>query len=152
MSDSNSTQIREASIEDLGELAELFRQYCRFYATSPTEESCTAFIKERLVKSDSLLFVAKSEGKLAGFVQIYPSFSSVAMQKVWILNDLFVSREYRCRGIAGKLLKTVEKNGRTKNIFSIKLATEVTNHLAAKLYQSHGFKRIDNFHYYSKKL
>jgi hypothetical protein len=40
-------------------------------------------------KNDSTIFLAEERGYPLGFTQLYPSFSSVSMKRVWILNDLF---------------------------------------------------------------
>jgi len=44
-----------------------------------------------------------SADQLMGFAQLYPSFSSVSMKRLWILNDLFVSSEARGKYISYNL-------------------------------------------------
>jgi hypothetical protein len=43
-----------------------------------------------------------------GFMQLYPSFSSVSMQPIWIVNDLFVVEEARRRGVEAIVLAAEE--------------------------------------------
>jgi GNAT superfamily N-acetyltransferase len=65
------------------------------------------FLEERLKREESILFIAIENGDQKGFTQLYPSFSSVSMTKIWILNDLFVSAERRRTGIAQALINHV---------------------------------------------
>jgi len=62
------------------------------------------YLAEMLSGVESIIFIAIENGKQAGFTQLYPSFSSVAMVKIWVLNDLFVSTGFRQRGIAQLLI------------------------------------------------
>ena len=39
-----------------------------------------------------------------GFTQFYPSFSSVSLARIFVLNDLFVHECARRKGVASKLL------------------------------------------------
>ena len=40
-----------------------------------------------------------------GFMQLYPSFSSVSLKRLWVLNDLFVRPSVRRGGVARRLLE-----------------------------------------------
>jgi GNAT superfamily N-acetyltransferase len=59
-------------------------------------------------KNDSTIFLAEENGNMIGFTQLYPSFSSVSMKRIWILNDLFVAEVYRKQGVAKQLMDTAE--------------------------------------------
>ena len=50
-----------------------------------------------------------------GFTQLYPSFSSLSLKSVWILNDLYVYEEYRKQGV-GKMLLDAAKEFALKQI------------------------------------
>ena len=64
---------------------------------------------------------------LVGFTQLYPSFSSVSMKKIWILNDLFVEETSRRKGSANLLMNTVENYARETGAVRMVLATAVRN-------------------------
>ena len=53
------------------------------------------FIEQRVVNHESIIFLATNDGLALGFTQLYPSFSSVSMRRLWILNDLFVAPSAR---------------------------------------------------------
>ena len=44
-------------------------------------------------------FVAVADGTGVGFVQLYPTFTSIGAKRAWVLNDLFVVPEARRRGV-----------------------------------------------------
>ena len=49
------------------------------------------------------------ESKIVGFIQLYPIFSSTRMQKLWLLNDLFVNENYREKGVSVLLINESKK-------------------------------------------
>ncbi|WP_394331184.1 GNAT family N-acetyltransferase [Chryseobacterium luteum] len=65
---------RKAAIEDLDQLADLFDQYRVFYHKESDIPAAGNFLRERLENKDSEIFVAEEDGKLIGFVQLYPLF------------------------------------------------------------------------------
>ncbi|WP_317038873.1 GNAT family N-acetyltransferase [Chryseobacterium aquaticum] len=71
---------RKVTIQDLSQLAELFDQYRVFYQKESDILSAENFLKERIEKEDSEIYVAESEGILVGFVQLYSLFSSTRMK------------------------------------------------------------------------
>ena len=90
--------IRRATKYDSKDLAKLFDNYRIFYGQKSDLRSAEKFLLERLENQESEIFVADtSKNKLVGFVQLYPIFSSTKMQRLWLLNDLFVDDNYRRR-------------------------------------------------------
>ena len=104
------TEIRQATAADLKELAVLFDQYRCFYGQTSNPVAAGNFLKERMQGEESVIFVAITGSVFTGFVQLYPIFSSVRMQRMWLLNDLFVSTDYRGQGISRLLI------GRSKEL------------------------------------
>jgi len=145
-------EIKRANLSHLTKLHELFEQYREFYLMQRQPEKSLEFLRKRLEKQDSVILLAFNQQDLAGFVQIYPAFTSVAMQPLWILNDLFVTQVQRQQGVARQLMTQVESLARKQGIFSIKLATQVNNAYAKKLYESLDYRLIDQFDHYSKKI
>jgi len=86
---------RFATSKDIEHLSELFDGYRIFYRKTTDLKDAKTFLKERITKQDSKLFVAETPThKIVGFVQLYPLFSSTRMKKFWLLNDLFVHPEF----------------------------------------------------------
>src|SRR5690348_12286348 len=61
----------------------LFDLYRQFYGQPSDMEGARRFIGERLEKGDSAIFLAYSGDHPVGFFQLYPSFTSAWMQRVW---------------------------------------------------------------------
>lgn len=143
-------QTRQAGIIDVTQLSDLFDQYRQFYRQPRNLKAATSFIKQRLQKQDTIFFITLSnQGEGIGFLQLYPSFSSVAMRHTYILNDLFVSELHRKKGVATELIEAVKEYALQSNAMAIKLATAIDNDKAQALYNKVGFKKITEFDYYT---
>jgi GNAT superfamily N-acetyltransferase len=59
-----------------------------------------------------VILTATDKGSMVGFAQLYPSFSSVLMKRIWILNDLFVEKDFRREGVAKLLMDAAERYAR----------------------------------------
>jgi hypothetical protein len=72
-----------AGLEHLDVLTGLFDAYRQFYGQEPDLPGARRFLEARLEGGDSLVFLAVPENALetgVGFVQLYPSFSSVSRE------------------------------------------------------------------------
>ena len=84
--------IERATIDDVTEIAKLFDAYRVFYMQQDDLMLASEFLTERINNSESVIFYAKDvAGNYVGFTQLYPSFCSIAVQRTWILYDLFVA-------------------------------------------------------------
>ncbi|MCL6572651.1 MAG: GNAT family N-acetyltransferase [Bacillus sp. (in: Bacteria)] len=140
--------IQKATINDLDSLTELFNLYRVFYDQKSDLIGARAFLKERLRYDDSVVFIAHDRNKLLGFVQLYPSFSSVNMRKIWVLNDLFVKEQTRGKGVGEKLLKQGIEFAKKTGAKGIFLETGQENVIAQRLYEKIGFEREEHYFYY----
>src|SRR5687767_8033982 len=95
---SRSMKIVPATADHLPVLAPLFDAYRQFYYQPPDLPAALGFLQQRLSNRDSAIFLALDGEAGAGFVQLYPSFSSVSLRRLWILNDLFVAPAFRQQG------------------------------------------------------
>lgn len=151
----DAVEIRLADAGDLHQVAPLFLGYRAFYGISSTVEACEEFLHARHSQRESVIFVAEAKpraARLCGFAQLYPSWSSLAGARVWILNDLFVSPECRGMGVGRALLRRVAAHGRSSGAASIVLSTQRTNATAKKLYDSEGYRIDRTFDYYELPL
>ncbi len=83
-----------------------------------------------------------------GFVQLYPSFSSVAALPIWILHDLFVVPEQRRQGVARALMEVARVLAAETGADGLALSTATDNFGAQSLYESLGYRRDEKFIYY----
>ncbi|MEV3817165.1 GNAT family N-acetyltransferase [Aeromonas salmonicida] len=145
--------ILQATPAHLEETSYLFDAYRQFYGQAPDRSAATGFIAERLTNADSVIFLARNEvGESMGFAQLYPAFSSVAMRRMWYLNDLFVAESARQQGVARALLKRVASFAKETDALTVKLATAVSNHPAKSLYESEGYQKVIVFDHYTQRV
>lgn len=145
-------KVFQACTENLEEVLKLFCQYRVFYKLPADLETARKFIQERFHKSDSVIFVGEEHGHIVGFMQLYPSFSSLSMKRIWILNDLFVEQDYRKKGVAKLLLITAIDFAKETGAIQIILATQTSNIAAQSLYDSLGYCKDEEFYHYSLRL
>lgn len=141
-------KIVRASSHQIDELTPLFNAYRVFYKQASSLEAAKAFLSLRFKNEESVIFIAlDDDGNGLGFTQLYPSFSSVSMQRTFILNDLYVSENARNRGIGEALLEAAKTFAITEGSKGLTLETEVDNP-AQHLYERLGWKKdIHKFHY-----
>ncbi len=151
---SRSISISQAAYEDLDAIAVLFDQYRMFYGKISDLEGASAFLYGLMENRESVIFIAKDEdnGQATGFAQLYPVFSSLSMQRSWILNDLYVPEAYRNQGIGKQLLNAVTEYAVHTKAKGIALETGIRNVGAQKLYEQLGYTREDEFYHYYLSL
>lgn len=130
------------------EAVPLFSAYRHFYGQQTNDEASEQFLTDRYTKRESILFLAYMDKQAVGFVQLYPTFSSVAMKKAYILNDLYVAEHARKLGVAQRLIERCYDYCEDNDARYIALETATSNVQAQKLYDKLGMK-IDKevFHY-----
>ncbi len=137
--------IRPAVLSDLEQLAVLLDLYRQFYEKKADLDNARAFLRERMENKESVIFVAEKDGKLSGFTQLYPLFSSTMLKKQWVLNDLYVRMEERKTGAGEKLMRAAMEFGIRDNSRGLTLQTAVTNANAQRLYEKLGWKKNETF-------
>lgn len=140
--------IYQATINDLDSLVELFDLYRQFYKQPSNLKGAREFLEELFIKNESVIFMAFDEGKAVGFTQLFPSFSSVSMQRSWVLNDLYVKEAARRKGIAEKLIRRAIAFAEEAGSKGILLETAADNVNAQKLYEKIGFIKESTYFYY----
>lgn len=147
-----SYQIERASLENVEQIVPLFNEYRVFYDQLSDIEGARSFLKERLSLDESVILLAVkvgAEGKqAAGFTQLYPSFSSVTMQRLWILNDLFVTSSSRGNGIGSLLLNAAREWAMKTGTKGITLSTMKNNFGAQRLYEASGYVKEEQMFNY----
>ena len=148
-----AVSIQQATLRDLDDLVPLFDAYRQFYGRSSDLQLAREFLSARLSRAESIVLVARSTiGEALGFVQMFPSFSSVRAAPIYILNDLFVAPSSRRTGVGAQLLRVAAEVARSYGAVRMKLSTAVTNAAAQRLYEALGWKRDEEFHEYGLSL
>ena len=142
-----------ASERDVALIAPMFDLYRQFYGKPADPKLAQTFIRDRLKARESVIFIAIPEGDSGeglGFVQLYPSFSSVSAFRLWVLNDLFVSPDARASGAGRALLERAERWAAETGAKGLTLSTQITNLTAQRLYEACGWTKDDEFVHYHR--
>lgn len=143
-------KIRKATLNDIEQLSILFDLYRIFYEKASDIENAKIFLTDRLSNNESEVFVAENDDKiLVGFVQLYPLFSSTRMKRFWLLNDLFVKKEERNKGISIALIEAAKNLCIEKNSCGMMLETAKSNIVGNNLYPKTGFDLDKEHNYYT---
>ncbi|ODG92417.1 MULTISPECIES: GNAT family N-acetyltransferase [Bacillaceae] len=145
-------EVVRAKSEHITDVANLFDQYRMFYKQESNLNGAIDFITERIKTQDSVIFLVKEEDQSMGFTQLYPSFSSVSMKKLWILNDLYVTETARKKGVAQLLLDAAKKFAIVSKAKALDLQTAIDNKSAQALYEKNGYQVDKEFLSYSLNL
>jgi GNAT superfamily N-acetyltransferase len=141
-------RVRQATIHDLEQLVPLFDKYRQFYGLTSDVAAAREFLSARFTHKESTVFIAHENERLVGFTQLFPSFSSLSLGRIFILNDLFVHEQARRKGVASTLMSAAVKFASTLGAVRLSLSTAITNDAAQALYHSAGWKRDDQFFVY----
>jgi GNAT superfamily N-acetyltransferase len=144
-------QIREATADDLPRLAPLFDAYRVFYGQTPNPYVAHFFLNERIRRQESKIFIVldTESHQTVGFTQLFPSFSSIRVARIWILEDLYVREDARRKGMATALMAHAEAFAKASGAVGISLTTAHTNAPAQTLYQRRGYLRDTEFATYN---
>ena len=137
--------VRQATVSDIDLLVPPFDGYRQFYRQASEPDRIRKFLLERFEHSQSVIFIAAKEGTPIGFTQLYPSFSSGALARIYVLNDLYVDPGARRSGAGAALLEAAADYARRVGAIRLVLSTEVTNATAQALYEKMGWNRNIEF-------
>ena len=139
---------RRATLSDLPSLVPLFDAYRQFYRQPPDLLRAEAFLRERLTRGDSVIFLADEPGAGLGFTQLYPIFSSVRTAPAWVLNDLYVAPAARGTGVAEALMQRARRHAEETGACYLELMTARDNSVAQRLYERLGWQRDEDYYHY----
>lgn len=123
------------------EFISLMDEYRVFYGKRSNPDE-TASYARRLLMNDNAIFLAAvaNRDKVVGFCTLFASYSTVRADRIFILNDLYVCKEYRRCGCGSKLLDSAVSLAASEGIRFLKLETAKDNHVAQRVYRQHGWK------------
>ncbi|MGP6425772.1 GNAT family N-acetyltransferase [Pseudomonas pharyngis] len=146
-------QALRATTIHLDAVVKLFDAYRGFYGQPSNLEQSRTFIAERMVGNESAIFLVEDEGGEAlGFVQLYPTFSSIDAHRTWLLSDLFTTPAARGCGVGRLLMNTARDFAVETGAKGLVLETATDNFSAQGLYESLGWVRDMGYYTYTLDL
>ncbi|MFC0215543.1 GNAT family N-acetyltransferase [Paenibacillus chartarius] len=140
----NDYRVRAAEPGDRAPLKELMLAYIvDFYGSPrPADEKLDALMDELLQGRIGRQWVAEdTAGRLVGFVTLYYTYSTLRAQKAAIMNDLYVSADYRRAGVAADLFAAIRSFARADGCAYLGWETGADNVRAQRFYEKMGGER-----------
>ena len=137
--------VRQAVLDDLDTVSNLLDEFRQFQGKESNLAACRDFLKERMNHGDSVVFLASLGTRPVGFAPLYPSYSTTALARVFILNDLYVTSAGRRAGTASALLSAVETYAWSFGACRVSLNVAQVNSTAQKLYLARGWSQDQEF-------
>ena len=144
MADINISRATTSDIDELVTLVELYRGFYK----QPANDKTHQYVSDRISRDEAVVFIARLDGVAVGFTMIYPTFSTVALAPIWLLNDLYVDESARGNGIASKIMEIAEQAARDAGAARIWLRTANDNTPAQALYEGRGWAQDTVFRRY----
>ena len=145
--------IKQLQIENLAQLVPLFDEYMVFYEKESNPLKHEAYLRERIENNEATVFIAyDNNDQPVGFVLNYHSFSSTALGRIIVLNDLYVSATERKKGIGQRMIDRTLELAKELGAVRVDLGTAKTNIQAQGLYEKIGFAQDTEFYSYSYSL
>lgn len=140
--------IRLIEKSDAKLLVPVFDAYRQFYEQASDEAGALGYLTERLEAEDCFGVIAVGDDgqnleKAGGFGLVFPTFSSVRMKPVWVLNDFFIVPEERSSGLAARLMVRLFALAEEHGIGQVSLITHETNTRAQAHYRKMGWKQSE---------
>ena len=150
-------KIRKATVKDLDIVAELFlKQLRELKKFEPSLKVGTKKEAKKAVRGWGkhtkyfVILVAEADREIVGFVNGMTYRHSIRNKREGFVNNIYVLPEYRRKGIATKLLTSIIKKFKMRNLTMCTLDAYVKNKKAISLWKKMGFK--EDFIEFKKKI
>jgi GNAT superfamily N-acetyltransferase len=140
--------VRAAGPDAAGALAPLFEAYRSHFTGVADDARGDAFLRERLERGDSVIFAGFAAGRIAGFAQLYPLFSSWYAKRLWFLSDLFVAPGARGLGLAKRLVARCTDHARATGAKGLMVEIPLSEPRLIRFYESAGYRKDAVFEMY----
>ena len=141
------SDISRITISEIAELHPLVEQYRAFYK-QPKNDKTLSYLEERIKNEEAIAFIARVGGEAVGFTLLYPTFSTVLLSNIWLLNDLYVEESARGNGIASELMDVAESAAKQAGATRVFLRTANDNLPAQALYEGRKWVKDEVFRRY----
>ena len=134
--------VRHAAADEVVEILPLFRAYCDFYESNPTDAGLEEMVRAVIALPDEQAFilVAEDGDEIVGFAACAWKWSSLRGARIVYLDDLFVRPESRGEGHADALIAACAELAREGGAPVMGWLTAPTNERAQAVYDRIGAK------------
>lgn len=133
------TEIREATENDIETILDFMKSYYEFDSLDYDREKLRATIYDFFSIGAGSLFIIQSNDKPIGYFCLVFGYSLELHGKDCILDEIYISEEYRHKGVGSEVMKFIEDYLKKKDIKAIHLIVFQNNIAAQKYYLKNGF-------------
>jgi ribosomal protein S18 acetylase RimI-like enzyme len=141
-------RIISATLDHLDQLTPMFTHYREMYGAMPQPDASKEYLAQRINKQEAIILLAFEDEALLGFCLVYPSFSSISLRPMWIINDLYVAEKARRNHVALQLLQATAEQARAHGAVRLRVSISASNEIAQRLYESANFLEDQHFSNY----
>lgn len=145
-------QLRSASLAELSVLLPLMRRYYEDDHLSFASANADAMARLLDDPRSGRVWFIECEARTAGYVALCFGFSLELGGREAYIDELFVERDLRGRGIARRAMERVLDEARALDVRAVHLEVDATNERALRLYASLGFSARDRYYLMTKTL
>lgn len=149
-----SIKIRKAKIEDSKKMLKLIKELADFEKLkSPDKLAAKRLIKDAFSKKPPFQLLAiEYDNKIAGYVIYFFKYSSFLARKTLYLEDIFVSENYRGKGIGKFVFKKLHKIAKKNECGRIEWVVLDWNQNAIDFYDKLGAQHLHDWKTYRISL
>ena len=114
----------------------------------PDEETKRRILQDIFSRRRLGLFVALTAAEVVGYALYFYSYSSFLGRPTLYLEDIFVSDEYRGKGIGASLFRRCAKEALSEGCGRMEWSVLTWNHNAIGFYENVGARRLDEWYVY----
>jgi GNAT superfamily N-acetyltransferase len=138
-------RISRATPADVAAIAPLFDAYRAFFTGGNHLDESSSFLGERIVRDESVVFVAREGERAVGFIQLYPLWSSWYCRRIWFLSDLYVKEYARKHGVGRRLVERIIEHAGETGAVSVMVELPRREPHLEEFYRRLGFGRDEVF-------
>ncbi|MCF8359977.1 MAG: GNAT family N-acetyltransferase [Prolixibacteraceae bacterium] len=117
-----------------------------------SRELASTIVEKLKVQSNYLFFLAKINGKYAGFANCFIGFSTFQAKQLLNIHDFAVSPVFRRKGIGDALMKAIIDYSKQNDMCKITLEVRQDNPGARSLYKRNGFSECAHPMFFWERL
>ena len=141
----NKIAIEKLSGKNFDEFVRLIRNFANFEKLRPPDQKARARLrKDGLGQNPKYeAYLVKIDGKYAAYMIFFMAYASFIAFPILFLEDFFILKEYRRKGIGQKMLDFCIKFAKKRNCGRVDLTVLDWNTNAIKFYEKNGFRYIN---------
>jgi len=130
-------KVSSNNFDDLNDVFSLYQKFYKIDEQKINKESNIRFFETILNKPELWQqFVSYVDWDLAWMITVYFTYSSLSKIRVWILNDLYLKKEFRWKWYWKEMINFTIDFFKSLWIKKMTLETHIDNFSAQKLYKS----------------